>query len=254
MEINSLKKRLKNLEKKQGLRTHKLKRLYKVGLSAIIESYDEEKSLDEVDASKQRRNIADIDADAETTLVNETAEDQGRFDDREMFDAGVLDDEEVVVEKAIADKEVSAIKEVDAAQNQVSAATTTVKDLSVNDITLAKALEALRTLKPKIRGIVVRDQEEPSQSTTTPTLVVDSTRPKAKGIVMQEPNEATTRTMLIPSQIKDKRKGKMVEPEMPLKKKAQISLDKNWHSSFKLNMKKKKGLIEKKLKELKKSI
>nr|GEY40457.1 copia protein [Tanacetum cinerariifolium] len=92
-----------------------------------------------------------------------------------MFDTGILDDEEVVVEKLVV------VKEVDAAQDQVSdAITTAAKDLTVDAITLAKSLEALKTSKPKIRGIAV----------------------------------------------KDKRKGKMVEPEMPLKKKDQISLDK----------------------------
>nr|GEV73498.1 hypothetical protein [Tanacetum cinerariifolium] len=95
------------------------------------------------------RNIADVDADAEITLVDETTKDQGRFDDQDMFDTGILDDEEVVVEKAVA------VKEVDATQDQVSAATTTVaKDLTIDDITLAKALEAIKTSKPKIRGIV----------------------------------------------------------------------------------------------------
>nr|GEX56761.1 copia protein [Tanacetum cinerariifolium] len=118
------------------------------------------------------------------------------------------------------------VKEVDAAQDQVSAATITVaKDLTVDDITLAKSLEAFKTSKPKIRGIVVKDHKEPSVTTTTPTSIDDSTRPKEKGIVMQEPIEVTTTTILIPSQVKDKRKGKMVEPEMPLKKKAQIILD-----------------------------
>nr|GEW95220.1 putative ribonuclease H-like domain-containing protein [Tanacetum cinerariifolium] len=38
MAIDSLKRRVKKLEKKQGSRAHKLKRLYKVGLSARIES------------------------------------------------------------------------------------------------------------------------------------------------------------------------------------------------------------------------
>nr|GEY18355.1 hypothetical protein [Tanacetum cinerariifolium] len=61
--------------------------------------------------------------------------------------------------------------------------------------------------------------------TTIPTLIADSTRPKAKGIVMQEPSKATTTTLLIPSHVKDKGKGKLVKPEMPLMKKAQISLD-----------------------------
>nr|GEW07659.1 hypothetical protein [Tanacetum cinerariifolium] len=103
------------------------------------------------------------------------------------------------------------VKEVDAAKDQVSAATTTAaKYLTVNDTTMSKALEALKALKPKIRGIVVRDHEEPSKSktTTTPTLVVDSTRPKAKSIVMQEPSEATTTTIIIPTQVKEKGKGK----------------------------------------------
>ncbi|GJZ86314.1 putative ribonuclease H-like domain-containing protein [Tanacetum coccineum] len=38
-EITSLKRRDKKLEKKRSLRTHKLKRLYKVGLSARVESF-----------------------------------------------------------------------------------------------------------------------------------------------------------------------------------------------------------------------
>nr|GEX62024.1 hypothetical protein [Tanacetum cinerariifolium] len=41
LEIDSLKKRVKKLEKKQRSRTHKLKRLYKVGLTARVDSSDE---------------------------------------------------------------------------------------------------------------------------------------------------------------------------------------------------------------------
>nr|GEW06621.1 hypothetical protein [Tanacetum cinerariifolium] len=157
-EILSLQRKVKRLEKKKKSITHGLKRLYKVGLSTRVESYAKEQSLDEEDASKQGRNIADIDADAKTTLVDETTEDQGRYNDQDMFDTGVLDDEEVVVEKAVV------VKEVDVAQDQVSTATTiAAKDSIVDDITLAKALKALKTLKPKIRGIVVRDHEEPKQ-------------------------------------------------------------------------------------------
>nr|GEU88934.1 hypothetical protein [Tanacetum cinerariifolium] len=192
-------KESQEIREKKRSGTHELKRLYKVGLSARVESSAEEQSVGEEDASKHRRNIADIDADAEITLVDETAEDRRRFDDQEMFDTRVLDDEEVVVEKAVA------VKEVDVAQDQVSAATTTiVKDLTVDDITLAKALEALKTSKPKIRGIVVRDHKEPSESITIPTLIVNSTRPKAKGIFMEEPSEATTTTIPIPSKVQDR--------------------------------------------------
>nr|GEV45769.1 hypothetical protein [Tanacetum cinerariifolium] len=176
MEIDNLKRRVKRLEEKRRSRNHGLKRLYK------------------------GRNIADIDADAETTLVNETIEDQGRYNDEEMFDTGVL-------------------------------------ELTVDDITLDKALKAFKTSKPKIKGIVVRDHKEPSVTTTKPTSIVDTTRPKAKGIVMQEPSEATTTTILKPSQVKNKGKGKIVEPEMPLKKKTQISLDEEL--AFKLQAKQK---------------
>ncbi|GKA81180.1 hypothetical protein Tco_0787872 [Tanacetum coccineum] len=69
-EITSLKLRVKKLEKKGGSRTHKLKRLYKVGLSRRVESSKKE-SLGEEDASKQGRKIHDIDADEDNTLENE---------------------------------------------------------------------------------------------------------------------------------------------------------------------------------------
>nr|GEZ04999.1 hypothetical protein [Tanacetum cinerariifolium] len=121
-------------------------------------------------------------------MINNSIDETGRFDDQEMFDTGVLDDEEVVVvEKEVADKEVSAVKEVDVAQDQVSTATTTTaKELNVDDITLAKALEAFKTSMPKIRGIVVRDHKE---------------------------------------LIQDKGKGIMVEVPLKMKKKDQISFD-----------------------------
>ncbi|GJT65591.1 hypothetical protein Tco_1017071 [Tanacetum coccineum] len=91
-EITSLKRRVKRLEKKGGSRTHKLKRLRRVGRSARIVSSEEASLGDQEDASKQERKIDDIDADAEITLVDET---QGRHNDDLMFDMGVLNDEEV---------------------------------------------------------------------------------------------------------------------------------------------------------------
>nr|GEX28260.1 hypothetical protein [Tanacetum cinerariifolium] len=143
-EISSLKRRVKRLEKKKKSRTYGLKRLYKIGLSARVESSAEEQSLDEEDASKQGRNIADIDVDADTILVDENLKDQGRYDDQEMFDTNVLNDEEVVIETAITD------------------VTTTV--VSINDITLAQALVEIKTSKPNARGIITQD---PSETPTT---------------------------------------------------------------------------------------
>ncbi|GJV05836.1 hypothetical protein Tco_1343492 [Tanacetum coccineum] len=74
-EIASLKRRVKKLEKKNRSRTHKLKRLYKVGLTARVESYDNEEN-------------------------------------EEMFDVNVLDGEEVfIAEQEVAD-EMEVIEEV----------------------------------------------------------------------------------------------------------------------------------------------
>ncbi|GKD54143.1 hypothetical protein Tco_1287530 [Tanacetum coccineum] len=67
-EIASLKRRVKKLETKNRSRTPRLKILYKVGLTARVESSDNEESLGE-DASKQGR-IDAIDADEEITLVS----------------------------------------------------------------------------------------------------------------------------------------------------------------------------------------
>nr|GEU42381.1 retrovirus-related Pol polyprotein from transposon TNT 1-94 [Tanacetum cinerariifolium] len=110
-EITSLKRRVKKLKKKQRSRTHKLKILYKVGLTARVDSSKDEQSLARVDsskdeqslgedASKQGRKINDIDADEDITLVNDQ-------DDAEMFDVNDLHGEEVFIEKEVADKEVN---------------------------------------------------------------------------------------------------------------------------------------------------
>ncbi|GJW71348.1 hypothetical protein Tco_0128265 [Tanacetum coccineum] len=221
-EITSLKLRVKKLEKKGGSRTHKLKRLYKVGRSAKMISSDEATLGDQEDASKQGRKIDDIDKDAEITLVDET---QGRYGDEEMFDTGVLDGDEVLAEPEVTVKDVN---------------------LSVDEVTLAQALAALKSAKVQEKANVV---EEPSESiTTTPTLTTTtaattitaiSTRPKAKGLVIHEEEQATTPTVSSqqPSQVKahDKGKGIMVEEPVKMKKKDQISLDEEL--AFKLQAK-----------------
>ncbi|GKE56288.1 hypothetical protein Tco_1495473 [Tanacetum coccineum] len=80
----------------------------------------------------------------------------------------------------------------------------TVKDvnLSVDEVTLAQALAALKSAKVQEKANVV---EEPSESITTiPTLTTTSasttittisTRPEAKGLVIHEEEQATTPTV-----------------------------------------------------------
>ncbi|GJS08625.1 hypothetical protein Tco_0365421 [Tanacetum coccineum] len=149
-EITSLKLRVKKLEKKRGSRTHKLKRLYKVGRSTRIVSYDEASLGDQEDASKQRRKIDDIDKDTKITLVDET---QGRYGDDIMFDVSDLAGEEVfIAEQGVSDKDVN---------------------LSVDEVTLAQALAALKTAitRPKAKGLVIHEQEQ------APTPIVSLQQP-----------------------------------------------------------------------------
>nr|GEV58495.1 hypothetical protein [Tanacetum cinerariifolium] len=80
---------------------------------------------------------------------------------------------------------------------KVSAVTTTI---TIDDITLAKALKALKTSKPKIKGIVIKDHEEPSESRTTTTISS--------------------------KKLQDKGKAKMIEEPVKMKKKDQILFDK----------------------------
>ncbi|GJQ91410.1 hypothetical protein Tco_0002549 [Tanacetum coccineum] len=129
-EIARLKRRVKKVEKKISLRTHKLKRLYKVGLTTRVESSGDEENLGE-DASKQGRRINAIDADKYITLVS--VQDEA---DKEMFDVDTLN---------------------------VSTAATIVTR-TTEEITLAQALADLKSTKSKAKGIAFR---YPGESTTT---------------------------------------------------------------------------------------
>ncbi|GJT95133.1 hypothetical protein Tco_1090651, partial [Tanacetum coccineum] len=155
-EIVSLKRRVKKLEQNKRSRTHRLKRLYKVGLSRRVKSSDEE-GLGEKDASKQGR-IADIDADAGIKLVST------HFDaDTNMFRVHDLVGDEVVVESEVvvkASEKRNVVAEIDATST-ISVGAATITDV---DITLAQALAELKSTKPKAKGIFFR---EPSESTTT---------------------------------------------------------------------------------------
>ncbi|GJT28823.1 putative reverse transcriptase, RNA-dependent DNA polymerase [Tanacetum coccineum] len=183
-EITKLKERVKKLERRNKSRTPGLKRLRKVGRSAQVVSSEDEGLGAQEDASKQGRKIADLDADAEVTLVDEA---QGRNDDYLMFDTGVFDEQEVEVEKVVSTAEVTT----------VSATTTTVDEL-----TLAQTLIEIKAAKPKAVT---------TAATTTTTAV---TRPKARGVVVQEPSEfrtttSSSQTSQLP-QAKDKGKAKMI--------------------------------------------
>nr|GEX54427.1 hypothetical protein [Tanacetum cinerariifolium] len=154
LEIGSLKRRVKNLEKKVSKKSHKLKILYKIGSLTRVESSDDAGLGDQEDASKQGRMIADLDTDEGVALVDET---QGR-NDQDMFDTSILDDEEVVAEKEVstADPIPTTGEVVTTASVEVSTAAIT-SQISMDDIIIVKALTNIKTSKPKAKGIVMQE-------------------------------------------------------------------------------------------------
>ncbi|GJV73864.1 putative ribonuclease H-like domain-containing protein [Tanacetum coccineum] len=170
-EIASLKKRVKQLEKRKKSRTSGLKRLRKVGSASRVESSNDVSLGAQEDASKQGRKIADLDADKKETLIDETQE---RYDEEMLFD--IQDDlqgEEVVAEKEVAEKEVSAADPVTTAGEVVTTASATT---TVDELTLAQTLIEIKAAKPKAI----------TTSATIITTAIASTRPKAKGIVFHD--------------------------------------------------------------------
>ncbi|GJS87397.1 hypothetical protein Tco_0770033 [Tanacetum coccineum] len=135
-EITSLKLRVKRLEKKGGSKTHKLRRLYKAGRSARVVSSNEASLGKQEDASKQGSKIANIDADAEITLVDET---QGRYGDEYMFGVHDLDGNEVVVESEVIDKAGEKRNIVEEAVNVTDAVTIPVSAARITNVELTLA-------------------------------------------------------------------------------------------------------------------
>ncbi|GJT17271.1 hypothetical protein Tco_0875977 [Tanacetum coccineum] len=111
-EITSLKR--KKLEQKKRSKTHGLKRLYKVGLGARVESSGDKEYLVNVQ------------------------------DDAKMFDVNTLASDEVFVEQEVAAKDVN---------------------LTVDEVTLAQELTALKSVKPKDKGKGKMVKPEPMKPT-----------------------------------------------------------------------------------------
>ncbi|GJS56786.1 hypothetical protein Tco_0651570 [Tanacetum coccineum] len=196
-EIATLKERVKKLEKKRRFRTYKPRRLYKVGLSRRIESYD--------------------DASLEVTLIDET---QRRNYEDLMFDTSVLNGDEVFQEPMVntatttSSIPVSTTDPVTTAGEVVTTANVEIPE----ELTLAQTLIEIKSAKPK------------AVTTAATTVTPASSRPKAKGIVFhdQEEHAPVSTPIVSPLQLpqaKDKGKAKMTEPEKPLKKKDQIVID-----------------------------
>nr|GEW30266.1 hypothetical protein [Tanacetum cinerariifolium] len=167
-KIESLEKRVKKLEKKNMSRTHKLKRLYKVGLTARVEESSDDDVLDKEDASKQGR-IETIDADEDIALVSTHKENVSSMHGDDMV-------EDVVKEEVV--KDIITAKLIPEVVS--TAATKTVET----------------TQAPKVRGISIQEQEESATRTlSSQPQVQDKSKGKAKMIEPKHVKSLEKRTL-----------------------------------------------------------
>ncbi|GKC05937.1 hypothetical protein Tco_0997547 [Tanacetum coccineum] len=149
-EIATLKESVKKLEKKRRSKTYKPRRLYKVGLSRRIESSDDA-SLGAQMIHPNREEIADLDADVEVTLIDET---QRRNDKDLMFDSVCAADPITIAGEVVTTASVEIPEELTLAQTLIeiksvkpkaaTTAATTAKDKGK-----AKMVEPEKPLKKK---------------------------------------------------------------------------------------------------------
>nr|GEU70642.1 hypothetical protein [Tanacetum cinerariifolium] len=145
VEIEKPKKRVKKLEGKKKKRTHGLKRLYKVRLTARIESSKEEEDQERMN-NKDLFGVNDLDGD--DVIVDVTAGKNVKQD-------ATVNDVEVSV---AADEVVTTAKSVEG----ITAATT--PQIFKYDVTQAQTLIEIKAAKPRARGVIV---QEPSKFITT---------------------------------------------------------------------------------------
>ncbi|GJX78726.1 hypothetical protein Tco_0326875 [Tanacetum coccineum] len=151
-EITKLKERLKKLERRNKSRTLGLKRLRKVGRTAIIESSKDEGLGDQGDTSKQGRKIDDLDVDVKVTLVDEAQ--------------GWIDEQEVEVEKVVSTAEVTIVSATPTTVDELTLAQTLIeiKAAKPKVVTTVATTTTTAVTRPKAIGVVV---QEPSEFTTT---------------------------------------------------------------------------------------
>nr|GEV66155.1 uncharacterized mitochondrial protein AtMg00810-like [Tanacetum cinerariifolium] len=151
--------------------------------------------------SKQERMIEEIDQDDDIAL---DADIQGRKNNNDILGVDDLSGEEVVLDTTTSEHEEHIIEDVSTAEpvNTDGEVVTTVADkvtvvpttyVTEDEITMAQALVALKNTKPKV---MVQEEEQ----SHIPTV----------------------------SSSKDKGKAKMIEPEVPIKNKDQMRMDKEY--------------------------
>ncbi|GJW83754.1 hypothetical protein Tco_0156899, partial [Tanacetum coccineum] len=161
-----------------------------------IPSGEDSMQLNELMAlcTQLQQQVLDLEK-AKSDQAIEIASLKKRHNEDLMIDTGLLDDDELFVDVASSEKNEQSTKLDDSIAGEVTAA-------KINELTLAQTLIEIKVAKPKV--------------VTTAATTTTTTRPNGKGVVVQEPSEFRVPQESQPLIFKDKGKGIMVEPEVPL--------------------------------------
>nr|GEV33841.1 hypothetical protein [Tanacetum cinerariifolium] len=172
-KIKKLKKRVKKLEGKKKKRTHGLKRLYK-------------------------GRIAEIDADKDLSLINETVQDQGRINDEDLFGVNDVDGDEVIVDVTAEEERTArekneanrvAIKEWDDVHATIDADRQLAKQLQAQEreqLSIEERSKLLAKLIKSRKNFVAMDSEVMEGSKKTQSEVTECSSKRAGDEIEQE--------------------------------------------------------------------
>nr|GEX22507.1 hypothetical protein [Tanacetum cinerariifolium] len=217
-KIEKLKKRVKKLEGKKKKRTHGLKIMYKVGLSARIISSDKEGLGDQEDASKQGR-IAEIDADEDLSLINQDA---------------------IVAKKEVSTADlVTTAGEVVTTAEDVEFTTTATPQIYKDDVTLAQTLIEIKTVKARAKDKGTRIMVEPKKPLKKKDqIALDEELAEQVQAQEREHLSIKERSKLLAELIESKRKYFAAKRAEEIKKKPPIKAQqKNLMCTYMKNMK-----------------
>nr|GFA93388.1 hypothetical protein [Tanacetum cinerariifolium]GFA94857.1 hypothetical protein [Tanacetum cinerariifolium] len=213
LEITKLKRRVKKLERRNKVKVLKLRRLHNVGTLQRIDTSDDTVM---VNVSNQGRMIVDMDADTDVVLekVKEVATDAKA----DQVEAKV--NENVDIQRRTTESQAKIYKiDLEHANKVLS-----MQEDEYEPAELQEVVYVVTTAKI-ITKVVIAACETITAASTTITAA------EAQGVVIRDPEESTTTTStIIHTKAKSKDKGKriLVEEPKPLKKQAQIKQDEKY--------------------------
>ncbi|GKC76407.1 hypothetical protein Tco_1127181 [Tanacetum coccineum] len=156
-----------------------------------------------------RRQETMGDTIAQTRFENvKSTGDEEDLDDVDMFDVNTLTGDEVLAEQEVAAKDVN---------------------LTVDEVTLAQALAALKSVKPKVKANVIEDLSVPVSVVSASTK--EKVQDKGKGILVEEPVKPKKKDLIrLDEEIASKLQAEFDEEEILARKKveANVALTKEW--------------------------